>query len=333
MGVFDAPTPTPVELKGTSTTTAPQYLTDYLTNLASAGTGALGTVSPEGTLTPYTGSELIADLPQNLQDLYQNAGTMAARYETPMDEALKALQSGATGVTAQDISKFYNPYEQDVVDEMARQSALNVQRSTMPALKAAFAGSGGFGGQRYAGATGQAMADIQANLLGQQSKLRQEGYQSALDAALKERGYDIQAGQGLYGLGGAEATAASNMMKSLGDVGTAELSYDQSKLEAPLVRAQNVAEIMRGYTYPTSTSEVKESLPTAYAPSALQQVSGLSSLISSAFGNDNAAGYKAIDFFKNLIKDSSSTGGFDWIPGFDNWDASAWEDSSGTGVG
>lgn len=298
MGLFDAPAAKPVEHKGTSTTTAPQYLTDYLTNLASAGTGALGTVSPEGALTPYTGQELIAQLPQNLQTLYKVAPEALGRYTTPMDASMRALEAGATDVSGADIYRFYDPYQQDVVDEMARQSALNVQRGLLPALKGAFAGQGAFGSQRYAGATGQALGDVQANLLGQQAKLKSAGFQSALDAALRERGYDIQAGQALGQLGAQEAQAATAGLKTLGDIGTQELGYEQSKIEAPLTRAQNVAQIMRGYTYPTSTTEVKDVPPGSYGLSPLQQIAGLGSLVGAV--SQGSAGKSISDWLSKL---------------------------------
>ncbi len=297
MSLFDAPDPRKVELKGSTAQTAPQYLTDYLSSLASAGQGQIGTAS-------------IAGLPQNLQDLYGGAQNVLTRYQSPMDESLTALQGAAQGVSAQDISQFYNPYEQDVVDEMGRQSALNVQQSMMPALKAAFAGQGGFGSQRYAGAMGQAMGNVQSDLFGNQAKLRSEGYKTALDAALRDRGYDIQAGQGLYGLGQAESQAGTQGLKTLGDIGTQELGYEQSKIEAPLTRAQNVAQIMRGYTYPMTTQETKETLPGAFAPSPLQQIAGLGTLVGSMFGQtvnpktgelmNTGAGYKGLDLVKDL---------------------------------
>jgi hypothetical protein len=287
MSLFDAPDPRKVELKGSTAQTAPQYLTDYLSSLASAGQGQIGTSS-------------IAALPQNLQDLYGGAQTTLNRYQAPMDQSLQTLQGAAQGVSADDISQFYNPYEQDVVNEMGRQSALNVQQSMVPALKAAFAGQGGFGSQRYAGAMGQAMGNVQSDLFGNQAKLRSEGYKTALDAALRDRGYDIQAGQGLYGLGQAESQAGAQSLKTLGDIGTQELAYDQSKIEAPLTRAQNVATILRGYQFPMSTAETKEALPGAFAPSPLQQIAGLGTLVGSAFGNKDAAGNKLIDTFKDV---------------------------------
>jgi hypothetical protein len=309
MGLFDAPTPTPVELKGTSQQVAPQYLTDYLTSLAQVGQGALGTTA-DGKTTPFTGDQLITPLNQNLQDLYANAGSDLQRYQSPMDESLTALQGAAKGVSAADISQFYNPYEQDVVNEMGRQSALNVQQSMLPALRAAFAGQGAFGSQRFANATGQAMGDVQSDLYGNQAKLRSEGYKSALDAALRDRGYDIQAGQSLYGLGQAEAQAGSTALKTLGDVGTQQLGYEQSKIEAPLTRAMNVNKVLQGYQFPMTVNKTEESLPGAFAPSPLQQIAGLGTLIGSTFGQtvnpktgelmNTGAGYKGLDLVKDL---------------------------------
>jgi hypothetical protein len=301
MSLFDAQAPTPVELKGTSQQVAPQYLTDYLTSLAQAGQGALGT-TVDGKTTPFAGSDLIAGLPQNLQDLYSGAQGTLTRYQTPMDESLTALQNAAKGVSAADIDKFYNPYEQDVVDELERQSALNVQRGMLPALRAAFAGQGGFGSQRYAGAMGQAMSDVQADLLGQQAKLKSEGFRSALDAALKERGYDIQAGQGLYGLGQAESQAGTQGLKALGDIGTQELGYEQSKIEAPLTRAMNVAKILQGYQFPMTVNKTEEQLPGAFAPSAIQQIGSLGTLVGASFNSKGTgAGDRLIDFISSKI--------------------------------
>jgi hypothetical protein len=309
MSLFDPGTPTPVELKGTSQQVAPEYLTNYLTSLAQAGQGALGT-TVDGKTTPFAGTDLIAELPQNLQDLYQNAGTTLNRYQTPMDESLSTLQDASKGVSAADISQFYNPYEQDVVNEMGRQSALNVQQSMLPALRAAFAGQGGFGSQRYAGAMGQAMGNVQSDLFGNQAKLRSEGYKSALDAALRDRGYDIQAGQSLYGLGQAESQAGTQGVKALGDIGTQELGYEQSKLEAPLTRAQNVAKILQGYQFPMTVNKTEEQLPSAFAPSAIQQIGSLGTLVGAGFNNNKTGAFdRLFNFIGDKFSDSGGSGG------------------------
>jgi hypothetical protein len=179
----------------------------------------------------------------------------------------------------------------------------------LPALRGAFAGQGGFGSQRYAGAMGQAMSDVQADLLGQQAKLKSEGFRSALDAALKERGYDIQAGQGLYGLGQAESQAGTQGLKTLGDIGAQELGYEQSKIEAPLTRAQNVAQILRGYQFPMSTAETKEQIPGAFAPSPLQQIAGLGTLVGASFNSKGTGvGDRLFDFIGSKLNNPGGGG-------------------------
>ena len=299
MSLFEGSSPDPVELSKSSTTKVPDYLTNYLTGLSQAGMGALGTVTPgtaatgttpgtPPTVTPFTGEQLIAQRPEYYTNLLASGtGTMPrlsdlTRYQTAADDATR-VGGLAEGVEAADISKFYDPFQQDVVNELARQSALNVQRNVLPSLRGAFAGQGAFGSQRYAGATGQALGDIQASLLGKQSELMSAGYKNALEAALREQATQQGLVGGLSSLASVEATAAPAAIKQLADIGVQDLAYNQSKLEAPLRRAMNVAEIMRGYTYPTSLEETKEEIPTAYGPSALQQIAGLGTLVGAAF--------------------------------------------------
>jgi len=173
-------------------------------------------------------------------------------------------------------------------------------------LRAAFAGQGGFGSQRYAGAMGQAMGNVQSDLFGNQAKLRSEGYKTALDAALRDRGYDIQAGQSLYGLGQAESQAGTQGLKTLGDIGTQELGYEQSKIEAPLTRAQNVAKLLQGYQFPMTVNKTEEQLPSAFAPSAIQQIGSLGTLIGAA--SKGSLGKDISDLIREIRSSGSDAG-------------------------
>lgn len=299
MSLFEGSAPPNIETTKSVSATAPKYLTDYLSELAKAGTGYLG----------KEGQDLVAAPGSLATAAYAAAPTALQRYQTPMDAALTAGQAGGAGLTAADISQFYNPYEQDVVDEMARQSALNVQRNVMPMLRGAFAGSGGFGSRRYAGATGQALADIQANLLGQQAELRSKGYTSALDAALRQKGLQTQAAQTLGTLGAAEQQAATSGLKTGAELGQQQQAYEQAKIEAPLTRAMNVAQLLRGYTYPTETVEKYVGPANVYGPSPLQQIAGLGSLLGSAFNTqiDPKTGQIVQGFGTDFLKTAGST--------------------------
>ena len=327
-GLFEGSAPDPVELTKTSAAKAPEYLTNYLTSLSQAGMGALGTVTPgtpatdttpgtAPTVTPFTGEQLIAGLP----DFYKNLMTPKAdaslpglsdltRYQGALDQALKAGQS-AMDVSATDISKFYDLNQQQVIDEMQKQSDINVQRNVLPALKAlgVMGGAGGFGSSRTGTIGGQALAEIAANLQAQQTAARSKGFQTALDAALKEQGQQATATSALSGLGSQEQTAATSGIKTLADVGASKLAYDQSQLEAPLKRALNVAEIMRGYTYPTSSTETAEAIPTTFAPSPLQQIAGLGTLVGAAFpSGGQGIGNKIISGVENIFSGIGNSG-------------------------
>ena len=295
MGLFQGEAPPNVQTTRETAAVAPQYLTDYLTQLAQQGQQALGTKDPvTGAYTAPTqaalttaGTPYVAPLSQLQKDVATAAPTALTRYQTPMDEALAAGQAGA-GIDQADISKFYNPYENAVIGGMGVQSATNVQRNLMPQLKGGFVGTGGLGGQRYANALGQTMGDVNTTLLQEQNKARSAGYQSALDAALREMSGQTQAGQMLGTLGAQEQQAATTGLKTGADIGAIEQAQNQAIINAPTTMAGNVAQILRGYTYPTVTTEKYDGPASSYGPSVLSQIGGLGSLVAAGTNKDQS---------------------------------------------
>jgi hypothetical protein len=224
-----------------------------------------------------------------------------------MDLAYTTGQEG-TGVSQADISKFYNPYENAVIGGMGVQSATNVQRNLMPQLKAGFVGTGGLGGTRYANALGQTMGDVNTTLLQEQNKGRAAGYQSALDAALREMSGQTQATQALGTLGAQEQQAATTGLKSQADIGAIEQAQNQALINAPTTMAGNVAQILRGYTYPTVTTEKTEGPASSYGPSILSQIGGLGSLVAAGTNKDQTGLLdRAFKYVGGLLPDSSSS--------------------------
>jgi hypothetical protein len=291
MGLFDPIAPPNVETSRTTAATAPSYLTDYLTALASKGIEQLN----------VPGSELVAGPSFLQQTAFDIAPGALTAFQSPMASAQKAAEAGAAAITPTDISAFYNPYEKSVVDEMARQSAQNVQQQYLPQLRGAFGGTGAFGSRRYAGAVGQSLADVQSDLLGQQSKYRAAGFQSALDAALRQKTGQTSAANALSGIGTGIQSATTTGLKTLSDLGGIQQALEQAKIEAPTIRAQNIAQILRGYTYPTTTEETYKGPASIYGPSPLSQVAALSSLIGSGFSSPSGWGNKLLDWFGKQI--------------------------------
>lgn len=254
--------------QSSSTQFAP-FAQDFLSKLSA---GALGQMP--------SGQQLIAPQSALTTAAYGAAPGALTAYQDPMAKGVAAAGDVAGGVTSGDISQFYNPYEQRVVDEMGRQSAMNVQRNLLPQIKAGFVGSGGLGAQRYAGALGQTMSDVQADLLGKQSAYRAAGYGQAVDAALKSAGLQNQAAQVLGTLGTAEQNAAVQRLNTLAGLGGQEQAYEQAQIEAPLTRMQNIAQIMRGMPMQTSSATGTSAADTVsnqytYGPSPLSQLGTL----------------------------------------------------------
>lgn len=295
MGLFQGEAPPNVETFKSTGVTAPQYLTDYLTQLAKQGQQSLGTTDPTtGAYTAPTydtmkaaGEPYVAPLSSLQTGAATAAPTDLYRYQDPMNLAYSTGQE-ATGISQADISKFYNPYENAVVGGMGAQSATNVQRNLMPQLKAGFVGSGGLGSSRYANAMGQTMGDVNTSLLQEQNKARMSGYQSALDAAMREMSGQTQATQALGTLGAQEQQAATTGLKSQADIGAIEQAQNQAMINAPTTMAGNVAQILRGYTYPTTTEETYKGPASSYGPSILSQIGGLGSFLGSGTNATNS---------------------------------------------
>lgn len=295
----------------TKTTTteleAPAYYDKYLEDLAGVGSDFLA----------KTGEELIAGL-DPLQTLgFENVEEAAGAYKDLLGTAETAA-TGLDGITASDISFFYNPYQENVLNEMERRSALNVQRNLLPQLKAGFVGSGGLGGQRYAGALGQSLADVQSGLLGQQSELMYKGYQDAIANAFKQAGEERAIIEAQSDLAKLAQELGITETEALLLAGSQKQAYEQSKIDAPLKTAENVQALLRGYEIPTTKTEtfVGPGEAGQYQQSDLSNVLGILSLIGAATGSSGtptelsgsglATLYKEV---KDFLKDTDIFGG------------------------
>lgn len=263
----------------TTASTAPQYFTDYLTNIAQAGNEAVDRPA----------DQMVAPL-QAMQTQGYAAVPEAAKAYQPGLTAAGQTAASAAGVDQGDVQQFMNPYTQNVVDEMARLSQQNVQRNLLPTMKAGFVGTGGLGSTRYATALGQGLADTQANLTGQQYGALSSGYKSAVDQAIQNAQLQNQAAQTQASIAGKEQEYGLAGANALTKAGAEQQAYEQAKIEAPLKTATNAAALLKGYTVPTTSTETyKGPMAGVYGNSPLSQISGLGTLMGSAF-NTGAGG-------------------------------------------
>jgi hypothetical protein len=282
---------------------APSYYTDYMSALSRAGTNQLNLPS----------SQLVAGFSPLQQQAFAQLPNVAGSYKPTLTSAINTASQGAAGITPQGVQSMLNPYTSNVVNEMARLTNQNVNRSVLPQLKSAFVGSGGLGGQRYANATGQTMADIQSNLTGQQQGALSTGYSQALQAALANAQQKTQAAQTQGMLAKQQQDLGLAGINAQMGAGAQQQALEQARINAPLQNAINASALMRGYNVPIGTTETFTG-PKAgvYAASPLSQIAGSASLVGALFGGQgkDASGQsiasKGWDWLTNAARTSSS---------------------------
>jgi hypothetical protein len=281
----------------TKVDTAPSYYTDYLSGLSTAGKTAMGK-TPEQSIAGY----------DPLQVSGYGAYPAAATAGQPTMQAAQATAAqAAQGITPERIQALMNPYTSNVVDEMARLSQQNMQRNILPTMKAGFVGTGGLGSQRYAGALGQSMADIQAGLTGQQYGALSKGYSEALKGALDEAQLQNLVAGTQGKLSDQTQAQAITGAGALTKAGAERQAYEQSLLDQPLKTATNASGLMRGYTMPgNQTSTFTGPKAGAYQTSGLQDILGTMSAVGSVAGGSglktvSGLGGSLVDYLKGVV--------------------------------
>lgn len=301
MSVFDVYANPDVTTTDTQATTSPDYYTNLMAGLSTAGLQAMANPNQ------------IAPMDAMQTTGYAAIPTAADAYKTGLTAAGETAKTAAAGAAPQ-INSFMNPYTTNVVDEMARLQNQNLQRNLMPQLKAGFVGSGGLGSQRYANAMGQTSADLQSNLTGQQYGALSAGYKSAVDAALQNARDQTQAGQLQGNLAEKEQTLGLTGAGALTKAGAEKMAYQQSLIDAPLKTATNASALLRGYQAPSTVTSTKEGpLSSAYYQgSPLSQTLGIGAAIGAGLGTSKITDPK--------------TGAVTEVP---NWLSKLWNESKG----
>lgn len=282
----------------TSTTTAPDYYTNYLTDIAKAGQSGI-------SMDP---TKMVAGFTDLQKQGFSGIQPAADAYKTGLSGAQATADLVAKGVTPGAIQSFMSPYTTNVVNEMERLQQQNIQRNLMPALKSGFVGSGDLGSRRYAGALGQTSADWQSNLLGQQTGALQKGYSDAVNAALQNAQLQNQAAITQGNLAAKAQELGLTGTEALLNAGAKQQAQEQAKIEAPLKMATNAAALLRGYTVPTTVKqEYKGPMPGAYAASPLQQIAGIAALLAS--GSNTALGRSILSKYINSASSGGGAGG------------------------
>lgn len=255
--------------------TLPEFYTNYLQDVANLGTNAI----QQGGVAGFSPLQ---------QQAFQMAPQTAFAGAQTAGDAASLL--GAAGTTAAPtmVGAYMNPYMRNVVDEMSRLQQQNIQRSVLPALRGAGVGTGSFGSTRQANVTGQALADMQRNLLGQQYNALYSGYGDAMKAAQTDLNRQMQAGQGLGNVATEQYNIGTGGLKTLSDLGAQQQALGQKQLDYPMLQAQNYAKLFpMSIPVGETTQKVGPGAGGQYGLSPLQQISGLASTVGGMMGIGN----------------------------------------------
>jgi hypothetical protein len=273
------PQPNPVSIQTTQKqSTLPEFYTNYLQDVANLGSNAI----QQGGVAGFS--------PLQQQAFQMAPQTAFAGAQTAGDAASLLGASGTTAAPSM-VGAYMNPYTTNVVDEMGRLQQQNIQRSILPALRGAGVNAGSFGSTRQANVTGQALADMQRNLTGQQYNALYSGYGDAMKNAQTDLNRQLQAGQGLGQVAQQQYNIGTGGLDVLQKLGTQQQELGQKQLDYPMIQAQNLAKLFP-ITMPVgeTTQTVAPTDIKQLSPSPLSQISGLLTSLGSIINRPQTTG-------------------------------------------
>jgi hypothetical protein len=165
---------------------------------------------------------------------------------------------------------------------MGRLTNRSVQENILPNLGAAAIGSGQYGSRRQSQITGNALRDIQADLLGKQMQALQQGYTTAGTQAQTDLSRALNAGQAFENLGQAQQGMGVAGLKTMADYGAQQQAQGQKLLDYPMAQTQQFANLLRNYNMPMGTT-TQSTGSEGYSNSPLSQIGGLGALMAALF--------------------------------------------------
>lgn len=236
----------------------------------------------------YTGQRVAGLTPQQ-EEAYQGVSNLQGAWQPALGAAQKGAEGLAGTTSVSNIGAYMNPYQQNVMDVMAKQASRNLSENIMPGISDAFIKAGQFGGTRMGEFGSRAVRDTQEALLNQQSQLAQQGYAQALGAsqadlqrqqsALAQLATQAQLGQQLGYADTATLEAAGKAQQGQTQAGL-DVAYQDwmRQLQYPQEQLNWLSSQIRGLSpyVPTTQTQSGTTTGATYSASPLSQIaSGL----------------------------------------------------------
>jgi hypothetical protein len=240
---------------------APEFYTNYLQDIANLGQNAV----TQGGIAGFSPLQ---------QQALQMAPNVAFSGSGSLGAASQLLGEAGATTMPDVVADYMNPYTSSVVNEMARLQQRNIRENVLPNLGGAAVGTGQFGSRRQAQVTGQALRDLQSDLVGKQLGALQQGYTEAGKFAQTDLERALNAGRSFTSLGQEQQQLGVGGLKTLFDYGGQEQALGQKMLDYPMAQTQAFAKLLQGYQVPTGTVQ-QTTGSEGYSNAPLAQIAGL----------------------------------------------------------
>jgi hypothetical protein len=260
----------------TAATTAPDWYTNYLSNIATAGANAGANAKYVGATDlqnqAFNNAAGVGDTARATLATAGNTLNAAEGANSPLSAATGYLQGAADNNLGQSALSYMSPYLGSAAQTMSDINQRDIMQTLGPQVTANSVGSGQFGSQRGAQAFGQAIANSNQNLQNQIAQMYNTGFGNALTTAEQQRQLlgqlgstagnlastgqqnltQIGAQQGNLGqLQQNEALAALNAQATLGEQ---QRTLQQNQQLFPLTTLQQVSQLLQGAQVPTTVT-------------------------------------------------------------------------------
>ena len=207
-----------------------------------------------------------------------SGATAQALSERALAAANPYLQA-AGQTSASQVGQYMSPYQQGVLDVIAKQGARNLSENLLPQVSDAFIKAGQFGSNRMGEFGSRAVRDTQEAILNQQAQAAQQGYTQSLQAAQADLARQGQLAGTVGSISGADLSRILQGGAQYGNLGqtAGQLTAQQMSNLGNLAQAQTTAGQAQQQFGLTAAQQAQQAQAQDYARqmSALSQMAGM----------------------------------------------------------
>lgn len=172
----------------------------------------------------------LADINPNIARAHQ-IGTDSLNSFLPLLKEAESMAKKGQETFPMHAQQYMNPYQQNVIDQIAQEGNRNFTENVLPALEAKFVRLGQHGSSRHANLASRAARDLQSEIMNRQSQAMATGYQQAGQMFNADRAKQLEASGQLANLGSMKQAGLLSDIAMLENQGKYQQQQEQAGLD------------------------------------------------------------------------------------------------------